>query len=100
MLNLYITSMPSCIGYVLLHMCAKSLQLCLTLCDPMDCSPPGSCPWDSTGKNTGMGYHALLQGIFPTQGSNPSLMSPALAGGFFTTEPPGKPLLMHVYYCK
>ena len=28
------------------------------------------CPWDSPDKNTGMGCHALLQGIFPTQGSN------------------------------
>ena len=31
------------------------------------------CPWDSPGKNTGVGYHALLQGIFPTQGSNPGI---------------------------
>ena len=31
------------------------------------------CPWDSPGKNTGMGCYALLQGIFPTQGSNPGL---------------------------
>ena len=31
-------------------------------------APP---PWDSPGKNTGMGSHALLQGIFPTQGTNP-----------------------------
>ena len=31
------------------------------------------CPWDSPGKNTGVGCHALLQGIFPTQGSNPYL---------------------------
>ena len=31
------------------------------------------CPWDSLGKNTGLGCHALLQGIFPTQGSNPGL---------------------------
>ena len=30
-------------------------------------------PWNSVGKNTGVGYHSLLQGIFPTQGSNPSL---------------------------
>ena len=44
------------------------------------------CPWDSPGKNTGVGCHALLQRIFLTQGSNPSLMSPALAGGFFTTS--------------
>ena len=32
------------------------------------------CPWDSPGKNTGVGCHALLQGIFLTQGSNPGLM--------------------------
>ena len=51
---------------------AKSLQLCLTLCNPMDCSLPGSlCPWNSPGQNTGVGCHSLLQGIFPTQGSNP-----------------------------
>ena len=29
------------------------------------------CPWDSLGKNTGVGCHALFQGIFPTQGLNP-----------------------------
>ena len=49
-------------------------QSYLTLGDPMDCSPPGSSVrGDSPGKNTGVGCHALLQGIFPTQGSNPSL---------------------------
>ena len=32
------------------------------------------CPWDSPGKNTGVGRHAFLQGIFPTQGSNPGLL--------------------------
>ena len=37
---------------------------------------------DSPGKDTGVGFRVLLQGIFPTQGSNPSLVSPALAGGF------------------
>ena len=41
---------------------AKSLQLCPTLCDPIDGSPPGSPrPWDSPGKNTGVGCHFLLQ---------------------------------------
>ena len=55
---------------------AQSLQLCWTLCDPMDCSR------DSPGKNTKVGCCALLQGIFPTQGSNPHLLClPALAGG-------------------
>ena len=41
---------------------AKSLQSCLTLCDPRDGSLPG-CPrpWDSPGKNTGVGCHFLLQ---------------------------------------
>ena len=41
---------------------AKSLQSCPTLCDPIDGSPPGSHhPWDSPGKNTGVGCHFLLQ---------------------------------------
>ena len=45
-------------------------------------------PWDSPGKNTGAVCHALLQGIFLTQGLNSvSLRSPALACGFFTTSP-------------
>ena len=33
------------------------------------------CPWGSPGKDTGVGSHSLLQGIFPTQGSNPHLLS-------------------------
>ena len=46
-------------------------QSCLTLCNPMDCSLPGSSVHgNSPGKNTGVGCHALLQGIFPTRGSN------------------------------
>ena len=50
-------------------------QLCLTLCDPTDCSPPGfSVHGNSPGKNTGVGCHTLLQGIFLTQGSNPGLL--------------------------
>ena len=51
-------------------------QSCLTLCDPMnmDCNLPGSSVHgDSPGKNTGVGCYTLLQGIFPTQGSNPGL---------------------------
>ena len=129
-------------------------QLCLTLCDPMDCSPPGSsvhgilqarilkntwlpcpspeesshprvsqtagrfftvwasrfssvwlfvnyewhpahllCPWDSPGKNTGLGSHFLLQGIFPTQESNLSFLSLWHCGvGSLPLVPPEKPL--------
>ena len=56
-------------------LCAKMLQLCPILYDLMDC------PWDSPSKNTGVSCHALLQGIEPAP-----LMSPALAGRFFTTS--------------
>ena len=55
-------------------MCAKLLQLCLTLCNSMNCNLPDSCPWNSPGKNTGVCCLALLQGIFPTQGSNTHLL--------------------------
>ena len=49
-------------------------QLCLTLYDSTNCSPPGSSVHGSSlGKNTGVACHALLQGIFPTQGLNPGL---------------------------
>ena len=51
----------------------KSLQSCSAHCDPMQPTRL-LCPWDSPGKNTGVGYHFLLQGIFPTQGSNLSLL--------------------------
>ena len=44
-------------------------QSCLTLCNPMECSLAGSSGHgDSPGKNNGVGCHALLQGIFSTQG--------------------------------
>ena len=70
---------------------ARLLQLCPTLCNPMDCSPPDSSDHGILQtKNTGEGCHAVLQGIFPTNpGIKPeSLMSLALAGGFFTTSAP------------
>ena len=54
-----------------MYVCA---QLSLPLCNPMDDSPPGSCPWDSPSKHTGMCCHFLLQGIFLTQGSNLHLL--------------------------
>ena len=68
--------------------CAKLLQACLTLCDPMNyiaCQAPLSIA--SLGKNTGVGCRVLLKGIVPTQGAEPlSLMSPALAGRFLATS--------------
>ena len=69
------------------------LKLCLTLCYPVDCSPPGSSVHrDSPGKNTGMGCHALLQGIFPTQGPNLLLLCLLhWKAGSLPLGPPGKP---------
>ena len=56
----------------------------------MDRSPPGSSSSWSFPCNIGVGCHFLLQGIFPTQRLNP-WQTLELAGGFFTTAPPGPP---------
>ena len=70
-------------------------QSCRALCYPMDCSPSGSSVHgDSIGKNTGVDCHALLQGIFPTQESNPV---PCTAGGFFTIWAIREALINHTY---
>ena len=53
------------------------------------------CPWDSPGKNPGVGCHALLQGLFLTQGSNPGLLCLLhWQAGYFTTGESflGKPM--------
>ena len=73
-------------------------SLCLTLCNPKDCSPPGSSVHGIfPGKNNGVG-------CIPTPGDLPdpaikpmSPAFPALAGGFFTTEPPAKPINVYLY---
>ena len=52
-----------------------SAQSCLTLCDPTDCSQPGSSVHGIfPGKNTAVGCRALLQEIFPTPRQNPGLL--------------------------
>ena len=68
---------------------------CVRLCDPMDCSPPGSSIHGILQVRTlEGGCHFLLQGILPTQRSNRRLLCLLqLAGEFFTTEPPGRPLI-------
>ena len=71
---------------LLLYQCLCSdPQLCLTLCHPMDYSPPGSSVHRIPPARK-LECHFFFQGIFPTQGLNPCLMSPALAGRFFTTK--------------
>ena len=57
-----------------IHVCVCS-QSCLTLCDPIDCSPLGSSVHEIFQVwNTGAGCHFCLQGIFPTQGLNLCLL--------------------------
>ena len=57
-----------------IYMCLVT-QSCPVLCDPMDYSPPSSSGHrDSPSKNTGVGWHALFQGIFPIQRSNSGLL--------------------------
>ena len=48
-------------------------QSCPTLCNPWPVAMRLLCPWDFSGKNSGVGCHALLRGMFPTQGSKPGL---------------------------
>ena len=67
------------------HICGRLClvaQLCPILCDPVDL-PGSSVPGDSPGKNTGVGCHSLLQGVFPTQELNLGL--PRFIAGRFLT---------------
>ena len=57
---------------LLFHVFVRFAKVCLTLCDPRTAKL--LCPWDSVGKNTGVGCRSLLQGIFLTQGLNLHLL--------------------------
>ena len=78
------------------YLCANLLRSCLIL-QPYGLWPTRLlCPWDSPGNNIGVGCHVLLQGIFPTQGSNPSvfcLLHWQL--GSLPLVPPEKPWVFH-----
>ena len=70
----------------------KWLQLCPNSLQPHGLQPARLlCPWDSPGKNTEVGCHAILQGIFLTQGSRLCLPQLLHCGVFFITESLGKP---------
>ena len=58
---------------------SEVIQLCPTLCNPIDCSLQAAPSWDFPGKSTGVGCHFLLQGIFPAQEADA-----------LPSEPPGK----------
>ena len=75
--------------------CAEPLQSGLILCGPLDCNLPGSCRWDSLGKNTGVGLPCPPPRDLPNPGMEPaSPASPALQADSLCTEPPRK------QYCK
>ena len=78
-------------GLVFVCVCVLSSQLCPALCSCVGCSPPGSSAHEFFKQEyrCGVCCHFLLQGVLPHPGIEP--VSPALAGGFFATEPPGKP---------
>ena len=69
--------------------CCSVTKSCLTLCDPMDYSIPGSMGFSRQE------YWSELPFSFPGNLPGPGIkpMSPALAGRFFTTEPPGSPTM-------
>ena len=69
---------------------AMWLQLCLILCDPLDCRWPGSSVHGILQAKLLDCCHFFPQGIFLTWGLKMSLTSPALAGESFTVVPPGK----------
>ena len=79
--------------------CVQLLSPVWLFATPWTVAPRLLCPWDFPGKNTGVGCHFLLQGMFPAQGlylhllhwQADSFFSSFLAGGFFTSELPGKP---------
>ena len=82
--------------YIYLHInryCAMLSHLVVSVCNSINYSFPGfSVHRDSPGKNIGVGCHALLQGIFLTQGSNPSLLYLLhWQAGSLPLIPPGKP---------
>ena len=76
-------------------MYAKLLQSCLTVW-PYGLQPARLlCPWDSLGKNTGVGCRALLQGVFLTHGSDLHLLClPYCQAGSLPLAPPGRPIGM------
>ena len=79
--------------------CVNSLQSCPTLCNTMNCSYTRLlCPWDSPGKNTGVGCLFLLQGTLSTQGLNlPLLYLPLWQLGSLPLAPTRKPILYTIF---
>ena len=75
------------------------MRLCSTLCDPWTVARQVPLSMDSPDKNTGVGCHALLQGIFPPQGWNPHLLCLLhWQAGSLPLAPPGKPKVHYLHH--
>ena len=86
--------------YACIYVCAQLLQLCPALCDPMDCSLPSSCPWDSLGMNWS-GLPCPPPGDLPDPGIKPA--SPALQDDSLLLsnwESPCISICICIYFCK
>ena len=70
-------------------------KLCLTLCDPMDCSLSGSCPWGLSRQGYWSGLPCPPPGDLHSPGIEPR--SPSLQADSIPSEPPGKPMNTGVY---
>ena len=77
------------------YCCCWVVQLPPVLCNPMDCSLL-LCPWNFPGKNTREGCHFLLERIFPTQGSKPSLLHWQTDLSLSHQEAPNKPYVFQI----
>ena len=83
---------------VCVHVHAESLQLCPTDCDPMDCCSPGSVSMGFSRQEYWSGLSCPLPGDLHHPGIKPaSLMSPVLAGGFFTTSSTWEASILSMY---
>ena len=86
-----------CFIFQILSLPIAHAQSCLTFCNPMDCSPPGSSGHGIFPVKYWSGLPFPLPGDLSEPGIEPmSLASPALSGGFFTNESPGNPFRFRI----
>ena len=101
--KVYLIHLPSIPIISSTGICAKSFQLCLTLCDPMDCSPPGSLSMRFSRQEYWSGLLCPPPRHLPDPGIEPvSVICPTLAGGFFTTNATVifTSLLIFLFFCR
>ena len=97
-LSIYSWAVGVCVCVCVCARARVQAQSCPTLWDPMDCSPLSSSVHGIfSSKNTRVGCHFLLQGIFPTQGSNPCLLNWQMGSLPLTHEEGPKEIILKNY---